>query len=123
MRLFSNRDLAGDCAPGGLEETSAWNAGATGGGLVSGDAGAHIAIPLSTLGRGRPARIVAVAADPGAAPDLEDRLLEIGFEEGAEVELLHRGPLGGDPLAVRIDRMTVALRRREAEHVLVEPLS
>ena len=79
-----------------------------------------IGVPLA---RKRPARIVAIAVTPGASPDLEDRLLEIGFEEGAEVELLHHGPLGGDPLAVRIERTTVAIRRGEAEHVLVAPLS
>jgi ferrous iron transport protein A len=61
--------------------------------------------------------------DPVQAPgsgDLERRLLELGFIEGAYVELLHTGFLGRDPLAVRINQtQTVALRRREANAVLV----
>ena len=61
----------------------------------------------------------------GAVPDgivaaeLERRLLEIGFVEGAEVEIVHEGFIGRDPIAVRLDDMWVALRRREAEAILV----
>ena len=51
--------------------------------------------------------------------ELERRLLEIGFVEGARVEILHEGALGGDPIAVKLDDMRVALRRREADAVLV----
>ncbi len=48
------------------------------------------------------------------------RLRELGFDEGVSVELLHQGPLGGDPIACRIGRMTIALRRRQAGAVIVE---
>ncbi len=51
--------------------------------------------------------------------EMERRLLEMGFVEGARVEILHEGPFGRDPLAVRVDDLTVALRRREADVVLV----
>ncbi len=51
--------------------------------------------------------------------ELERRLLEIGFVEGARVEILHEGFLGRDPIAVRLDDMRVALRRREAQGVLI----
>jgi ferrous iron transport protein A len=54
--------------------------------------------------------------DPG---ELERRLLEMGFVEGARFELLHEGLIGRDPIAVRIEDLTVALRRREASAVLV----
>lgn len=47
------------------------------------------------------------------------RLRELGFDEGVEVELLHQAPLGRDPIACRIGRMTIAMRRRQAEAVLV----
>lgn len=57
--------------------------------------------------------------DRDFAGDLEDRLLEIGFEEGLTVELLHKGPIGGDPIAVRIGSMTVALRKMEAEAIIL----
>lgn len=50
------------------------------------------------------------------------RLAEIGVEAGAEVEVLHVGPVGRDPLAVRIGRMTVALRRAVAGSITVQPL-
>lgn len=51
--------------------------------------------------------------------ELESRLLELGFVEGARVEVLHEGIVGGDPIAVRIDNVTVAMRRREAMAVIV----
>jgi ferrous iron transport protein A len=54
-----------------------------------------------------------------SALELESRLLELGFVEGAEVEVLHEGPLGGDPIAVRVNDNTIALRRREAMAILV----
>jgi ferrous iron transport protein A len=54
--------------------------------------------------------------------ELERRLLEIGFVEGAEVEILHEGFIGKDPIAVRVDDMSVALRRREANVILIKPL-
>jgi len=54
-----------------------------------------------------------------AAPEIESRLLELGFVEGAEIKVLHEGPIGGDPIAVRINDTTIALRRREAMAILV----
>jgi ferrous iron transport protein A len=51
--------------------------------------------------------------------ELERRLLEFGFVEGAAVEVLHEGAIGHDPIAVRLDDMRVALRRRDAEDVWV----
>ena len=51
--------------------------------------------------------------------EMERRLLEMGFVEGARVEILHEGPFGRDPLAVRVDDITVALRRRDADVILV----
>ena len=62
-------------------------------------------------------------SNAGAVSDeeLERRLLEIGFVEGAQVEILHEGAIGRDPIAVRLDDTRVALRRREADAVLVKP--
>jgi ferrous iron transport protein A len=60
-----------------------------------------------------------VVPDGIAAAELERRLLEIGFVEGAAVEIVHEGFIGRDPIAVRLDDMWVALRRREADAVLV----
>ncbi|MFT4913900.1 MAG: ferrous iron transport protein A [Brevundimonas sp.] len=46
--------------------------------------------------------------------ELERRLLELGFVEGARVEMLHEGLFGRDPIAMKVDDMRVALRRHEA---------
>ena len=50
------------------------------------------------------------------------RLRELGFDEGVTVEALHHGPVGLDPIACRVGRMTIALRRAQATAVSVEPL-
>jgi len=54
-----------------------------------------------------------------SADELESRLIELGFVEGATVEVLHEGIIGGDPIAVRVENITVAVRRREAMAVMV----
>lgn len=56
----------------------------------------------------------------GAGADMADRLREMGFAENLEIEVLHHSPFGSDPIAVRVGRMTVALRRREANIVKVQ---
>ena len=70
--------------------------------------------------------VVAVgpAGDTPSSPEQEElnrRLLEIGFVEGAKVEILHEGWIGRDPIAIKLDDMRVALRRHEANNVLVRP--
>ena len=50
------------------------------------------------------------------------RLRHFGFDEGITVEPLHLGPFGRDPIAIRVGRMTVAIRRRHAGAVKVLPL-
>ena len=66
---------------------------------------------------------LAAARAGSALPDveLETRLIELGFVEGAHVEILHEGAFGRDPIAVRVNEATVALRRQEAESIFVEP--
>lgn len=73
--------------------------------------------PLGGGARGLKGVVVSVGGE--AVGDLERRLLEIGFVEGARIEIVHTGPIGGDPIAVRLDDMRVALRRREANAVMV----
>jgi ferrous iron transport protein A len=49
------------------------------------------------------------------------RLRELGFDVGAQVEPLnHSGLFGRDPIAVRIGRMTVALRKSHAKAFQVD---
>jgi ferrous iron transport protein A len=47
------------------------------------------------------------------------RLRNLGFDEGVTIEALHGAPFGKDPLAVRIGRMTIAMRRAQAQAVTV----
>lgn len=51
--------------------------------------------------------------------ELESRLIELGFVEGAKIEVLHEGIIGRDPIAVRVDNITIAVRRREAMAVVL----
>jgi len=73
--------------------------------------------------RGFRGRIHAIAVAEGASDlpegELERRLLELGFTEGATIEILHEGIFGRDPIAVRVNDATVALRRREAMAIVV----
>lgn len=74
---------------------------------------------LNQLPLRQPARIKAI--DWSALGALEARRLrELGFDEDVMVELLHYGPLGGDPIACRVGRMTIAMRRRQAQAVSVD---
>ena len=54
-----------------------------------------------------------------AAEELERRLVEIGFTEGASIEVLHEGLIGRDPIVVLVDGTRIALRRREAQVILI----
>ncbi|MBI3700877.1 MAG: ferrous iron transport protein A [Afipia sp.] len=78
---------------------------------------------LGSVPRGFVGTIVAIekgVSDSAlSAGELERRLIEFGFVEGARVEVLHEGPIGGDPIAIRIHGATIALRRREALSVQV----
>ena len=79
------------------------------------------AIRLDRLPLGMRARVASVdwaALDQGEAT----RLRQFGFDEGVTVEPLHLGPFGRDPIAVRVGRMTVAIRRKHAGAVRVTPL-
>ena len=80
-------------------------------------------VPLGTAPRGFSGRIDALTAPATlcgvSAAEIERRLIELGFVEGATVEILHEGLIGRDPIAVRINNATVALRRREAMAILV----
>jgi ferrous iron transport protein A len=49
------------------------------------------------------------------------RLRQFGFDADVVVEPLHAGPFGRDPLAVKVGRMTVAIRRAHARAIRVVP--
>jgi len=77
-------------------------------------------ISLDQLKLGTRASIASI--DWTALEDSEAaRLKHFGFDEGVVVEPLHLGPFGRDPLALRVGRMTVAIRRIHARAVRVVP--
>ena len=77
-------------------------------------------ISLDRLALGTKARVAAI--DWGALDESEaNRLRNFGFDEGVAVEALHLGPFGRDPIAIRVGRMTVAIRRKHASAVRVTP--
>ena len=83
----------------------------------------RVQIPLGLAQRGYAGVIQHLSTDGvGSAlsdVELESRLIELGFVEGARVEVLHEGIVGRDPIAVRVDNVTIAVRRREAMAIIV----
>ena len=75
-------------------------------------------LSLDLLEVGRKAQIVAIDWDLLEHAE-SCRLKHFGFDEGVAVETLHLGPLGRDPVAIRVGRMTVAIRRAHARAVRV----
>lgn len=74
---------------------------------------------LSQLTLGKQANVIGVIAqsdDDGIA----SRLLDLGFVAGESVSCVALAPWGGDPLLVQIGFTRFALRRSEAERILIE---
>ena len=79
---------------------------------------ARAPLHLESLPAHQPATVLTIAWDRLALPEAR-RLREFGFDEGVRVEILHRATLFRGPLACRIGRMTVALRRSVAAAITV----
>jgi ferrous iron transport protein A len=77
-------------------------------------------VTLESFPRRERAMVAAIDWSMLAVPEAR-RLRELGFDEGVSVEVLHRATLGGGPIACRIGRMTVALRRAVAAAIRVAP--
>jgi ferrous iron transport protein A len=77
--------------------------------------------PLSEVGVGQTVTIREVRTGVSApeSGDIGLRLLELGFVEGESLRVIAHGFPGREPIAVRIGNTTFALRRFEADHVLV----
>ena len=75
---------------------------------------------LTELPRDAATRIIGFSP---ATPALETRLREIGFAEGDTVQPLHFGLFGRNPMSVRVNGATIALRRSDAAAILVERTS
>jgi ferrous iron transport protein A len=77
-----------------------------------------MSLSLARAARNVPATVASVDWN-SLAPSEARRLREFGLDEGVEVELVRPGGWAGGPAAVRIGRMTVALRRHVAEAIQV----
>lgn len=78
-------------------------------------------LKLDQLPYSTPATVAAVDWDLLERSDAQ-RLRNLGLDEGVAIEALHGGPIGRCPMAVRIGRMTVALRRVHAKAISVDCL-
>ncbi len=78
-------------------------------------------IPLSraVVGQTVVIRKVRAGSTEPEGNDVGLRLLELGFVEGESLRVVAHGFPGREPIAVRIGNTTFALRRFEADHVLV----
>jgi ferrous iron transport protein A len=87
------------------------------------NAPAAIAAPvaLSRMPRRQPGTVAAIDWHRLSVPEAR-RLRELGLDEGVEVEMMHKAGIFGGPVACRIGRMTVALRRHVAHAIHVLPL-
>ncbi|WP_169331789.1 FeoA family protein [Robiginitomaculum antarcticum] len=74
---------------------------------------------LDTLKKNIVARITTIES---VEAGVETRLREIGFAEGDEVEALHFGLFGRNPMSVRLNGALIAMRRREAACIFVSPI-
>jgi ferrous iron transport protein A len=70
--------------------------------------------PLNKVGIGCGGTVVSVGGDR----DLRRRLLEMGFCNGAHVNVIRRAPLG-DPIEFRLRGYHLSLRADQAKHVLI----
>lgn len=76
------------------------------------------AIPLSDLEKNSSASIIKIAE---SKPDLSNRLLELGFIHGSVITANGKAPFG-NPLIFTIHGGKLALRKEDAQHILVRKL-
>lgn len=74
---------------------------------------------LGEMRKGSKAIIASVGASENADLELVGRLLEMGLLEGSLVEVIHEAPFGGDPFAIRVRGVLIALQRQLANMIEV----
>mgnify|MGYP004705299001 CR=1 FL=1 len=76
-------------------------------------------VRLSELPKGITA-VVSRVDDAHQADPIAQRLRDLGFVAGEPIQVVGNGPLGADPLLIRIGSTRFALRRSEAARVMVD---
>lgn len=71
--------------------------------------------PLGEMTKGQHGTVVTVEGNAATTR----RLLEMGVIEGADVFVAHEAPVSRDPIAIRVRGGVIALRRDEANQVIV----
>ena len=84
--------------------------------ITNGGGAMDSVIPLTSLKVGEVARIVSI----NARGELARRIRDMGLGSGMPVSVVGYAPLR-DPLALRCAEVTIALRRREAGAIMVQP--
>lgn len=82
-------------------------------------------VSLASLHKGASGVVASVREDGAQVGDetgatVVMRLIEIGFVPGERFEIIAEARPGGDPIAVRVGGSCFALRRREADAVMVQ---
>ena len=80
------------------------------------DAGLIASCRLNEMSIGGKGSVVSV----GGEQEIRRRLLEMGFCNGARVEVVRRAPLG-DPTEFRLRGYHLSLRNEQARHVKIQP--
>lgn len=111
-----------------MDSCRAWHETAVLGELAEDGVALPRGVSLAQLHTGARGIVTAVMEGGDAAVTLGDvagstiarRLIELGFVPGEKIEVISEVRPGRDPLAVRIGSSIFALRRREAQAVLVQ---
>jgi ferrous iron transport protein A len=74
---------------------------------------------VSAIAEGNGTSPAAISIGDVAGSTIIRRLMELGFVPGERIEVIEEQRPGGDPIAVRIGCSIFALRRREAQAVMV----
>lgn len=72
-------------------------------------------ICLRSMQVGQKGHVVAIDADG----ELGRRIRDMGLIPGASIAVMGKAPLR-DPVSLRLNGVTIALRNREADHITVE---
>jgi ferrous iron transport protein A len=78
----------------------------------------QVPLRLDQLPPGRPSRITTIEWST-LEPEAARRLRELGFDDDVAIEALHHSAFNG-PIACKVGRMIVALRRAQAAAIMVE---
>jgi len=75
---------------------------------------------LNDLKLKTPAKIIKIS--DSATQDVIQRFYELGLIPMQNIEIIHKAPMGGDPIAVRVSNNLVGIGIQEAKQIQIETL-